>query len=64
MSSGDEKRIRCTHVGLQTTATVTYVLDPDGPVTHKLEPLNVRLCALCAGWVYALLLRTEDKGPL
>jgi hypothetical protein len=63
--SGDTKEMACVHVTggeLEATATATFALDPDGPVTHQLDPLRIRLCALCAGWVYGRFHRIETRG--
>lgn len=61
----DTKEMVCMHVNvgeLEATATATYALDPDGPVTYKLEPLRIRLCALCAGWLYSRFHTIETRG--
>lgn len=63
----DTRHLACVHIRravLDATATATYALDADGPVSHELPPVRMRLCALCAGWLYATLHRIESDGPL
>lgn len=63
--SDDTKEMACMHVNtgeLEATATATYALDPDGPVTYQLAPLRIRLCALCAGYLYSTFHRIETRG--
>lgn len=65
--SDETKEMVCMHINageLAATATATYALDPDGPVTHKLAPLRIRLCAFCAGHLYSMFHRIETRGPL